>query len=116
MCFIHRPEYYTKSAEDSEGTDIRGLAEFIIAKHRSGSTETVKLKFIAKYAKFDNWDDSLESPNAPTEQIYESRMNRENRDGIPTLPENVPPPSADDLTSMQNFDFQRDKSEEMPPF
>ena len=116
VCFIHRPEYYTKSAEDSEGTDIRGLAEFIIAKHRSGSTETIKLKFIAKYAKFDNWDDSLESPNAPTEQIYESRMNRESRDSIPSLPENVPPPSADDLAPMQNFDFQRDNGEEAPPF
>ncbi|MDE6298714.1 MAG: replicative DNA helicase, partial [Muribaculaceae bacterium] len=26
VCFIHRPEYYTKSSEDAEGNDIRGLA------------------------------------------------------------------------------------------
>jgi hypothetical protein len=31
VCFIHRQYYYTKSAEDSEGHDIRELAEFIIA-------------------------------------------------------------------------------------
>lgn len=56
VCFIHRPEYYTKSSEDANGNDIRGLAEFIIAKHRSGSTEDVKLRFIGQYAKFENWD------------------------------------------------------------
>lgn len=27
VCFIHRPEYYTKSSEDAEGNDIRGLAQ-----------------------------------------------------------------------------------------
>ena len=45
VCFIHRPEYYTKSSEDGNGMDIRGLAEIIIAKHRSGETGDVKLKF-----------------------------------------------------------------------
>ena len=37
VCFIHRPEYYTKSSEDAEGNDIRGLAQLIVAKHRSGA-------------------------------------------------------------------------------
>ena len=32
VCFIHRPEYYTRSSEDASGNDIRGLAEFIVAK------------------------------------------------------------------------------------
>ncbi len=35
VCFIHRPEYYLKSGVDAEGNDIRGMAEIIIAKHRS---------------------------------------------------------------------------------
>lgn len=60
VCFIHRPEYYTKSGEDGEGNDIRGLAELIVAKHRSGAVGTVKLRFISKFAKFDNWDQGFE--------------------------------------------------------
>jgi replicative DNA helicase len=57
VCFIHRPEYYTKSSEDAQGNDIRGLAEFIVAKHRSGSTDTVNMRFVHQFAKFENWDD-----------------------------------------------------------
>ena len=118
VCFIHRPEYYTKSSEDSEGNDIRGLAEFIIAKHRSGSVGTIKMKFISKFAKFDNWDDTIDSPNAPTEQIYESRMNRENAyapmqgDSAPL----APPPAPYDIPPAGNIDFLRDSNEENPPF
>ena len=57
VCFIHRPEYYTRSGEDAQGNDIRGLAEFIVAKHRSGSVDDVKLRFRASYARFVNWDE-----------------------------------------------------------
>lgn len=55
VCFIHRPEYYSHSSEDSQGKDIRGLAEFIIAKHRSGSVGTVDLRFRNEYVRFENW-------------------------------------------------------------
>ncbi|MDE7403331.1 MAG: replicative DNA helicase [Muribaculaceae bacterium] len=58
VCFIHRPEYYTKSSEDGNGNDIRGLAELIVAKHRNGAVGDVKLRFVGKYARFENWDDS----------------------------------------------------------
>ena len=57
VCFIHRPEYYTKSGEDAQGNDIRGLAEFIVAKHRSGSVDDVKMRFRARFARFENWED-----------------------------------------------------------
>lgn len=57
VCFIHRPEYYTRSSEDASGNDIRGLAEFIVAKHRSGSVDDVKMRFKAKFARFENWDE-----------------------------------------------------------
>ncbi|MDE6793918.1 MAG: replicative DNA helicase [Muribaculaceae bacterium] len=56
VCFIHRPEYYTRSGVDAENNDIRGLAQLIVAKHRSGAVGDVKLRFISKYAKFENWD------------------------------------------------------------
>lgn len=58
VCFIHRPEYYLRSDTDAAGNDIRGLAEFIVAKHRSGSVADVKLRFRARYARFENWDDA----------------------------------------------------------
>lgn len=54
VCFIHRPEYYLRSGVDAEGNDIRGMAEFIIAKHRSGSTADVKMQFRAEFARFEN--------------------------------------------------------------
>ena len=56
VCFIHRPEYYTRSGVDAENNDIRGLAQLIVAKHRSGAVGDVKLRFVSKYAKFENWD------------------------------------------------------------
>lgn len=58
VCFIHRPEYYLRSDTDASGNDIRGLAEFIVAKHRSGRVDDVKMRFKAKYARFENWDDN----------------------------------------------------------
>lgn len=58
VCFIHRPEYYLKTSEDGANNDIRGLAEIIIAKHRNGATDTVKLRFRGELARFENWDEN----------------------------------------------------------
>ena len=51
VIFLYRPEYY-KITQDEDGLDCRGMAEVIIAKHRNGSLETVKTRFIGKFAKF----------------------------------------------------------------
>jgi replicative DNA helicase len=45
--FVYRDEYY--NPEDSES---QGLAEVILAKHRNGPTDAVKLSFLKRYAKF----------------------------------------------------------------
>lgn len=74
VCFIHRPEYYNKSGQDAEGNDIRGLAEFIIAKHRNGKVDDVKLRFRGKYARFENWQDNFEV----VQEVYESKMSQIN--------------------------------------
>ena len=58
VCFIHRPEYYFRSGNDGTDRDIRGLAEFIVAKHRSGRVDDVELKFKAEFARFENWTGS----------------------------------------------------------
>jgi replicative DNA helicase len=49
VCFIYRDEYY-----NSEESDQQGLAEVIVAKHRNGPTDTVKLSFLKRYAKFSD--------------------------------------------------------------
>lgn len=51
VCFIHRPEKYG-FLEDEEGNSLRGIAEIIIAKHRNGALDDVRLRFRDEFAKF----------------------------------------------------------------
>ena len=55
VSFIYRPEYYGFT-EHEDGLDTKGLAEFIIAKHRHGALGTVNMKFIARLAKFADYN------------------------------------------------------------
>ena len=58
VIFLYRPEYY-KITEDDGGMPTQGLAEVIIAKHRNGSLDTVKLKFIGKFTKFADYEEHI---------------------------------------------------------
>ncbi|MGB1019399.1 MAG: replicative DNA helicase [Chitinophagales bacterium] len=58
VIFLYRPEYY-KITQDEDGLDCRGIAEVIIAKHRNGSLETIKTKFIGKFAKFQDLENNV---------------------------------------------------------
>ena len=49
VMFIYRDEYY-----NGEESEHQGLAEVIVAKHRNGPTDTVKLSFLKRYAKFSD--------------------------------------------------------------
>lgn len=82
VCFIHRPEYYLKSGIDAEGRDVRGLAQFIIAKHRSGSVGDIDMRFRNKFARFENWTE-----NSPigVEATIGSRLNAEDNDAMPSF-------------------------------
>jgi replicative DNA helicase len=58
VSFIYRPEYYKiEEWDDDEQSPTAGQAEFIIAKHRNGSLENVRLKFIGNLGKFDNLEE-----------------------------------------------------------
>jgi replicative DNA helicase len=46
VMFIYRDDYYNKQSEE------QGLAEVHVAKHRNGPTDTVRLNFLKRYAKF----------------------------------------------------------------
>ena len=45
--FVYRDEYY-----NGEESDQQGLAELILSKHRNGPTDSLKLSFLKRYAKF----------------------------------------------------------------
>ncbi len=84
VSFIYRPEYY-QILEDENGQSLKGIAEFIVAKHRNGALDTVKLKFTDTFAKFSNLDDPsfaglqdpLSGPFQPSVITRQSRMNDE---------------------------------------
>ena len=72
VIFLYRPEYYGIT-ENEDGSDARGSAEVIIAKNRHGAIQTVRLKFLDKFAKFTNNDGKVLPPesdqeNAPSPQ------------------------------------------------
>lgn len=102
VCFIHRPEYYTKAGVDAEGNDIRGVAQLIVAKHRSGAVGDVKLKFVSKFARFENWDEGF---NAVRESLTEAPLKLGSK-------MNTPPGSDDSPASP--FSFTSQSSTPMP--
>lgn len=59
--FLFRPEYYF-GPRDKDGNDLRGHAEFIIAKQRNGPTGTVDLHFNKEYTRFDSVDHHTDEP------------------------------------------------------
>ncbi|SHN26835.1 replicative DNA helicase [Cyclobacterium lianum] len=71
VMFLYRPEYYGIT-EDEDGNSTSGVGEVIIAKHRNGSLENVKLRFIGKYTKFTDLD--LNVPYQPQDALYGSRF------------------------------------------
>lgn len=63
VMFIHRPEYYgdpIRVVKDDQGNDkdedTKGLANIIIAKHRSGAIRDIDLRFDARFARFSDWN------------------------------------------------------------
>jgi replicative DNA helicase len=57
VAFIFREEVYKKDRED-----LRGMAELIVAKQRSGPIGTVNLVFINSYTKFESRAEEAEPP------------------------------------------------------
>lgn len=87
VSFIYRPEYY-QILEDENGQSLKGIAEFIVAKHRNGALDTVRLKFTDTFAKFGNLDDpsfnGLQDPlTGPFEPSVITRQSRMNDEDIP---------------------------------
>jgi len=55
VTFIYRPNYY--NLEDDNLDMPKDVTEIIVAKHRNGGLDTVKLKFVAENVSFQDYDD-----------------------------------------------------------
>jgi len=100
VSFIYRPEYY-QILEDEEGNSLKGIGEIIVAKHRNGALDSVRLKWDGQFAKFSNldddaftgFDDSTFFDQANSEvsgETFSSKMNEannnNNNNGIDDVP------------------------------
>lgn len=89
VLFIHRPEYY-KITQDENGNSLLGIAEIIIAKHRNGSTDDIRLKFTKEFIKFENIG---ENTNDFSE--FQSKVSRTNENDFLTESNIGLPPQND---------------------
>lgn len=64
VSFIYRPEYYGLT-QDEDGNSNQGIGEIIVAKHRNGALDKVRLRFIGEYARFDNIESYNEDAHVP---------------------------------------------------
>ncbi len=73
VSFIYRPEYY-QILEDEEGQSLKDVAEIIVAKHRHGALQTIKLRFTPEFARFSDLDDP-DFSNLPEDTFDASSYN-----------------------------------------
>jgi replicative DNA helicase len=107
VSFIYRPEYYKIDEwDDEERTPTAGQGEFIVAKHRNGGLDEIRLKFVGHLGRFENLetfdftgefhsrmndaanDDTFKTDNLPSaDEAFGSSMNEDSSpdgdDGIP---------------------------------
>jgi len=101
VSFIYRPEYYKIDEwDDEERSPTAGQAEFIVAKHRNGGLENIRLKFVGHLGKFDNLDDF----DSPFE--FQSKMNAD--DENPFITKNLPNANEAFGSSMNDDSMQDD--------
>ncbi|QMU65171.1 MAG: replicative DNA helicase [Flavobacteriaceae bacterium] len=76
VSFIYRPEYYGITEwDDEEHTPCEGQGEFIVAKHRNGGLDTIRLKFTGHLAQFSDLEEGFSSE-------FHSSMNNDFGEGI----------------------------------
>jgi len=68
VMFLYRPEYY-KITVDEDNMPTQGMIESIVAKHRNGSLDTVKLRWIGKYTKITDYVTAPTQHTAPAPRM-----------------------------------------------
>lgn len=84
VMFLYRPEYYGIT-EDEGGASTAGVGEVIIAKHRNGSLENIKLRFIGRYTKFTDLDGGMGYQSSQASEIGYSRKFTSGASGVNTF-------------------------------
>ena len=80
VSFIYRPEYYQiEEWDDEEHSSSIGQAELIVAKHRNGGLDNIRMKFIGQLGKFED----LQPDDSSFE--YQSKINQEDKSKIDKL-------------------------------
>ncbi|ADX68624.1 MULTISPECIES: replicative DNA helicase [Weeksella] len=112
VSFIYRPEYYKLEVWDDEiETPCAGQAEFIIAKHRNGALENIRLRFIGEQAKFTDLDNS----SFEDEYTIPSSMNKNKQFGSDsdfTFDSSINLPTGNPLDSFSGLDSYKPYSRE----
>lgn len=105
VSFIYRPEYYGLH-QNENGESNAGVGEIIVAKHRNGALDTVRLKFIGQYARFDNFDSFGEdfAPVLGSSMNVNSNFDQQASSGSYVIQSKI----------NQEDNFDRDFEEEMP--
>ncbi len=107
VSFIYRPEYYKIDEwDDEERTPTQGQAEFIVAKHRNGGLDNIRLKFVGALGKFDNLDDF----DSPFE--FQSKMNADEEN--PFAPPNLPDANEAFGSAMNSDDDDFEDDNDVP--
>jgi replicative DNA helicase len=102
VSFIYRPEYYKIDEwDDEERTPTQGQAEFIVAKHRNGGLDEIRLKFVGNLGKFENLDDF----SSPFDELP-SKMNLDETN--PFITPNLPTPNEAFGSTMNTYDDDSD--------
>jgi replicative DNA helicase len=74
VAFIYRAEYY-KIMVDADNNPTDGIGEIIIAKHRNGALDNVRLKFtsyLAKFSNLDSYDNNIEDNSLQPNNDFEN--------------------------------------------
>lgn len=85
VLFIYRAEYYKIDAFE-DGSPTKGVSEIIIAKHRNGPVGEVRLRFIDRFAKFEDYTSATARDGNITDDVsagfktISSKMNDELED------------------------------------
>lgn len=73
VSFIYRPEYYGITKDD-DGNSNQGIGELIIAKHRNGKTDRVRMRFVPEFARFENLTQAFDTNDMPN-NTFEPEVN-----------------------------------------
>ena len=94
VMFINRPDVTASEEELKKGNIIKGMADLIIAKHRNGGLDRIKLRFKGELTKFVNPEpsDGIEEPVYDNSPVPDYAPPAGETDGSAIFPDDEQPP------------------------